>query len=368
MSEKARKVPYVKFTDPQLDAGDVRIPGRLYTGLLWSILFVACFAAAFYFCMIKPIVITSANVSEDELIDLADAIPLSAAPGETEKTVVFSVPAGVRASDIVTENLYNERRFLVHINNDSEGYYGSLSDAGVPVDAGRITGDPGLVNRCSVAYDRSGALLVFDMSGVYEYVLSIDENNVIMEAVSPSELYDFVVVMDPDDSFSAAGVLTDVAGRCGEMLAADGIKVYVTEADAVEGKCITAAELTEETHADIYIGMGVSHNGEDHHGIKTYYDPMYYIPGYGSIALCESCLKAVAIAVSDKACGIEEAPEGSVLYDINVPAVYITLGNVDNSRENELMTEDSYREKLAKGLYQAVLEAAGKMGEESWRD
>jgi N-acetylmuramoyl-L-alanine amidase len=206
------------------------------------------------------------------------------------------------------------------------------------------------------------------MSGVYEYVLSIDEDTVTMEAVSPSDLYDFVVVMDPEDSYSAAGVLTDVAGRCETLLAADSVKVYIAEADVTDGRYVTAAELTRETGADIYIGVGVSHDGADHHGIRTYYDPMYYIPGYGSIQLCESCLKNTAIAVSDKACGIEEAPEGSVLYDINVPAVYITLGNCDNSRENELMTDDSYREKLAKGLYQAVLEAAEKMGEESWRD
>jgi len=367
MSGQAKKVPYVKFTDPQLE-GETRLSGRLGTGLLWSLLFAACFAVCLYYCMVKPIVITSANVSDDELINLSEAISLSAAEGGAENTVTFSVPAGVRASDIVTQNLYSERRFLVHITTDSDGYYGSLSDSGIAVDAGRITGDPGLVNRCSVAYDGNGAILIFDMSHVYEYVLSIDGDTVTMEAVSPADLYDFVVVMDPEDSYSAAGVLPDVAERCEAMLSADGVKVYITEPDVTEGRYITAAELAEETGADIFIGMGVSHDGADHHGIKTYYDPMYYIPGYGSISLCESCLKAVAIAVSDKACGIEEAPEESVLYDINVPAVYITLGNSDNSRENELMTEDSYREKLARGLYQAVLEAAGKMGEESWRD
>ncbi len=364
MSGQVKKVPYVKFIDPQLKTGDIRPSGRLYTGLLWSFLFAACMAVCLYYCMVKPIVITSANVSDDKLIDLSELIPLSAAPSENAKTVSFSVPAGVRAADIVTENLYNERRFLVHINTDSDDYFGSMSETGVSVDAGRITGDPSLVSRCSVAYTSAGALLVFDMTGVYEYILSIDENTVTMEAVAASDLYDFIVVMDPEDSYSAAGVLTDVAGRCESMLSADGIKVYIAEADAAEGKYVTAAQLTEETGADIFIGLGVSHDGADHHGIKTYYDPMYYIPGYGSIRLCESCLTNTAIAVSDRAVGIEEAPEGSVLYDINVPAAYITLGNSDNSRENELMTDDSYRERLAKGLYKAVLEAAGKIGEE----
>ena len=364
MSAQVKKVPYVKFTDPQLETGDVRPAGRLYTGLLWCFLFAACMAACLYYCMIKPIVITSANVSDDKLINQSELIPLSAASSETPNTVTFSVPEGVRAADIVTENLYNEKRFLVHINTGSEEYYGSMSGMGVAHDAGRISGDPSLVSRCGVAYDSAGALLVFDMSGVYEYVLSIYENTVTMEAVAPSDIYDFIVVMDPADSFSVAGVLPDVAGRCEALLSADGVKVYITEADATEGKYVTAEELVRETGADIFIGMGVSHDGADHHGIKTYYDPMYYIPGYGSIQLCESCLKNTAIAVSDKAVGIEEAPEGSVLYEINVPAVYITLGNSDNSRENELMTDDSYRDRLAKGLYQAVLEAAQMMGEE----
>ena len=100
MSGQVKKVPYVKFTDPQLKTGDIRPSGRLYTGLLWSFLFAACMAVCLYYCMVKPIVITSANVSDDKLIDLSELIPLSAAPSENAKTVSFSVPAGVRAADI----------------------------------------------------------------------------------------------------------------------------------------------------------------------------------------------------------------------------------------------------------------------------
>jgi len=368
MADRVKRVPYVKFTDPQIQKGDSGIPGRAYTGLLWGFLFAACMALCLYYCMVKPIVISSANVSDDELIDLTRAVTLTANPIETPGTVIFSVPAGVRASDIVTENLYNERRFLVHINTDTEDYYGSVSESGISVDAGRISGDPSLVLRSGVAYDKTGALLIFDMSGVYEYVLSIDEDRVIMEAVKPSDMYDFVAVLDPEDSFSAAGVSTDVAERCAELLSAGGVKVYITEPGVIGDGYVTPAELTDETCADIFIKLGVSHDGPDSHGIRTYYDPLYYIPGYGSIQLCESCLKNTAIAVSDKALGITEAPEGSVLYDINVPAVHITLGNSDNSRENELLTDDSYRDRLAKGLMQAVLEAKEKMGEETWRD
>ena len=173
MSVRSRQVPLVKYTDPQLKAGEHPLPDRLYTGLIWCLLLFVCLGGCLYYVMTKPIIITSANVSGEEHYDLNEMITLSVNPSDTENCVIFSVPAGVQASDIVTENLYNEKRFLVHINTDSDRFYGSLNDSGISVDAGRISGDASLVANASVIYDRTGALLVFDLTVVYEYTLEV---------------------------------------------------------------------------------------------------------------------------------------------------------------------------------------------------
>ena len=363
MQASAKRIPLVKYADPQLDDKAPQIPGRAYTCFFWVLLFALCMGACIYYSVTKPIVITSANVRDTELFDLDKAIPLSVTDTVGAGRIVFNVPSGVQASDIVTENLYNERKFLIHINTESNSYYGSMTDAGVIVDFGRISGDTGLVKNVSVVYDKAGALLVFEMTRISEYSLTMDENTVTMEAVDPGMLYSYVAVIDPGDVSEAAGVCADVADRCAQLLYQDGIRVYLTDPSLEEGEGVSPAQLMEETGADIYIALDVSHDGAAYHGIRTYYDPLYYIPGFGSIELSENCLKNTAIAVSNRALGINEAPEGSVLYDINAPATLMIIGNADNPDEYALLTEDSYRDKLAGGIYEAVMEAAGKSGD-----
>ena len=363
MPASTKRIPLVKYADPQLNDRTLQIPGRAYTCFFWGLIFALCLGVCVYYSMTKPIVITSANVSEVMHFDASEAVPLSVTGILPVGRIIFTVPAGVQASDIVTENLYNERRFLVHINTDTDSYYGSMSESGVPVDAGRISGDRGLVKGASVVYDKSGVLLIFDMSRISEYKLTMEDNFVTMEAVDPRSLYNYVVVLDPGDVSEAAGVCEDVADRAAQLLYQDGVRVYLTDPTLESDEAVSTAQLMEETGADIYIGLDVSHDGEVYHGIRTYYDPLYYIPGYGSIELSESCLNNTAIASSNRALGISEAPKGSVLYEINAPATLLTVGNCDNPDEYALLTEDSYRDRLANGIYEAVLEAAGMMGD-----
>ena len=363
MPASVKRIPLVKYADPQLNDMTPQIPGRAYTLVLWGLLFALCMGVCVYYSMTKPIVITSANVSDEGLFDLSEAIPLALSDNSPAGFVVFTVPAGVQASDIVTENLYNERKFLIHINTDSDSYFGSVTGSGVTVDAGRINGDSNLVKGVSVVYDKTGALLIFDMERVSEYSLTMDENVVTMEAVDPRSLYNYVVVLDPGEKSEAAGVCADVADRCAQLLYQEGVRVYLTDTSIDSEEAVTPAELMEETGADIYIGLDVAHDGPAYHGIRTYYDPLYYIPGFGSIELSQSCLNNTAIAVSNRALGISEAPQGNVLYDINAPATLLIVGNSDNPDEYALLTEDSYREKLANGIYEAVKEAAGLMGD-----
>ena len=350
--------------DPQLQMGRSGIPSAGFTGLVWSLVFVAAIGVCLFYALTRPIIITSANVSDVSLFDMEDIVPLSLGEMAPAGVVYFTVPDGTVGSDIVTENLYNERRFLIHINSESNSFYGRMTDSGVPLDTGMISGDTGLVKGVGVTYDRTGALLVFDMNRVSEYILTMDENKVYMEAVSPKDMYDFVAVAAPDAGDEAAGVSGDVAERCAILLREKNIKLYIADGDPSKEDTVTPEELMSETDADIYIGIGVSHDGLGHHGVATMYDPLFYIPEFGSVELSECVLKNVVIAASDKALGINAAPFGDILYRINAPATYVTLGNADDSKELDLLREDAYRDRLAKGLFDAVMESYTAMTEE----
>ncbi len=355
-----RYMPLVKYEDPQANEETSAIPAPFFTAVFWGLFFAASISICIFYLMTRPVVITSAGVSEEAPLDMDRMIPLSLSGLPSAGIVNITVPEGTGALDIVTENLYNERRFLVHINTESDSFYGLMTASGVPLDAGMISGNESYVENVGVVYDRSGALLVFDMQKVSEYVLTMEENKVIMEAVSPGDMYDFVVVADPE-SDEAAGVSRDVSERCALLARDRNIKVYITDREKEAEGGITPAELMNETDADIYIGLGVSHDGPGHHGMSAFYDPLYYIPGFGSVDLSDCVLKNAVISSSNKALAVSQAPSGSTLYSINAPATFLILGNADDSRENDLLREDAYRDRIAKGLFDAITYAETAM-------
>lgn len=322
-----------------------------------------CFGACLIYKNTRPEADAEGETGDYEFPDLKEMVPLLLTSQEPAGMVVFSVPDDVEQSDIVTENLYNERMLLIRIATKSEYFYGSLSSSGFTVDTGRISGDSALVEEAGVVYDEAGAVLVFRMALIYEYELTMDGNTVTMEAHAPHDLYSGIVVMDAEDYVQAAGVSGEVAGRCARLLEENGIRVYLTDYDIPEKERVTITELMEETGADMYIRTGVSSDGEGRHGIRVWYDPLYYIPGFGSIELGECCLRNVAVSASNKAVGIFEAPRDSILYEIDAPAIYITLGNADDESESRLLADDLYIDRLAEGLYNGITESFNMMGD-----
>ena len=330
---------------------------------LFVLFFIMCAGICMFFLWKEHGKSGDATIHAGRDLNADDLIPLSLSSAAPAGMIMFGIPEDVSKSDIICENLYNERMLLVHISTKSDSFYGSVSASGVPVDTGKISGDSALVRDVGAFYDRDGAILVFTMSMIYEYTVSVSDDAVTLEAVYPGDMFDRIVVLDPEPDMEAAGATEGISGLCASQLEDSGVRVYVTSSDQGGDAKLPLEALMEETGADMYIRIGVSHDGAGHHGIKAWYDPLYYIPGFGNAELSDYCLRNIVTSCSNKALGIFEAPEDSILYDINVPATYITLGNADDEKELGLLMDEEYRELLAQGLYTAVTDSFTVMGD-----
>lgn len=273
------------------------------------------------------------------------------------------LPTEIRPENIFTENRYMDRELWIYVQGGETGFYGENA----------LYGDvsPILGGYCQGRED--GILLELEMEGVMEYRSTLEGNVLTIACGEPHELYDFLVVLDPvgggsDSGISGYGIsekelALEVARQVQRSFSMSNVRVYLTRTEDVEVSEQARVEFAEAIDADLYIRIGAQADKEDWgaYGVQSYYNEEYFIPGFGNVDLADIVTRQVAIASSNRAVGVSLAPEDSILRSIKIPAVELSLGYLSNSREELLLEQESYRQKLAEGILSAVSEACERL-------
>ncbi len=269
------------------------------------------------------------------------------------------LPKGIRAEDVTVENRYMERELLLYIQGGEEDFY----------EENRISGDitPVLSARCEMQED--GMLLKIRMARVLEYRSTMDSSGLTINWYEPKELYDYIVVIDPARGGSENGIDTygllekdltlQVAKQIQKQFDLEGVRLYCTRTEDVDVPASERVRLAEEAVADFYVRLcaGEDELSSETYGIAGFYNEEYYIPGFGNPQLADLLTREVTVTVSNRALGLFTAEEDSILRQLQMPAAEISLGFLSNPREEYLLGQESYQEKLAAGCISALIQA-----------
>lgn len=267
------------------------------------------------------------------------------------------IPDNCRAEDIIIENHYMDKELCIIINDAEEEFY--VENA--------ISGNRDEVNQGLYERTKEGIRLNFKLTGIYECRTILENNDLYIDFSSPRENYDRIVVIDPacggeDPGVSAKGLLEKdinlgVAQKLKEKLDKTDIKAYYTRMDDVNPNEDDRVELANETKADMYIRLQVdSDENSSIYGTTTVYNGDYFIPGFGSVELADALEREVVTSIKGKALGLSEAgTEDYTLRNVTVPAAAIKFGCITNKQEAILLGREEYQEKIAEGIYQAIL-------------
>lgn len=339
--------------------------------VVWTFIFLTCMTSMLFFAANKTIVI--ADVSQDP-----SGVPVnSGQQGETagDRTLVlqandsvqgsFCVPLskGVRAENVTIENRYVDRELLLYIHGGEEGFY----------EENHINGDiaPLLSAQCEVQED--GILLRIEINRVLEYRSTMDSRGLTINWYEPTELYDYVVVLDPagggsetgiaDYSLTEKDVTLQVARQIQKQFSLQNVRIYCTRTEDSDISADERVQFAEEVEADFYIRLcaGADEADAEAYGITGFYNEEYYIPGFGNPDWADVLTREVTIAASNRAVGLKAADEESILKQLKIPAAEISLGFLSNPKEEYLLGQGSYQEKLASGFVSAISKAVEAM-------
>lgn len=357
-----------------------------------TVLFAICaLAVIFVYSAHKTVVVS--DIAQDEAIqndaasdntdrnmpETGNAAPETeneAGDGGDKNSILFSqngqemsyfcipLPASVKAENVMIENHYMDRELWVSIKTPQED--GAFSDF---YQAQGVYG-----NRSAVidGYFEDGTdtfWLKFRLTDIYEYHSIFEDNKLYIDFMSPKEAYDRIVVIDPAYGGSVTGAVSqeltgkqitlDIARALKKKLDETDIKVYYTRMDDSNPSDENRVNLTNSAKADMLIRIEINENEDTKvYGTEAVYNSRFFIPGFGSVELADLLEREVVTAISGKANGLVDSSEEDVVINrATVPAAVIRVGYISNGQEVILLGREDYIEKIADGIYQAIMKA-----------
>lgn len=335
-----------------------------------SVLFaIAAMAVILYVASIK--VVEIADVAQDEVDSRAKHEDAVSEEAKEESLLTFSdsVPntnylciplkEGSSAESVTIENHYMDKELWIIFSDDCTDFYKE----------NKITGNQEKIKSGSYDKNNRKTQLKFSLTGIYEYRSILEENNLYIEFVPPKEMYDKIVVIDPaggKDVFGSTAnnlaeknVTLKIAQKLKTKLDATDIKVYYTRMDDAYPKEESRYSIANETKADMLIRIQVDEDKDSKiYGTSTIYNENFFVPGFGNVELADLLEREVVTSISGKAIGLFASEDTDiVLESATVPAAAINVGYITNAQEEILLEKDDYLDKIASGIYNAIIKA-----------
>lgn len=320
-------------------------------------------------------VITISDVAQDEVQRNSASVQkegnskekeLTFVPGEADTSYLrVPLPLECKAEDVVIENHYMNQELCILVDGADDDFY----------EDNAISGNRDMVLEGSYENIRGGVKLRFMLTGIFEYRTIMENNDLYVSFLGPREMYDKIVVIDPacggqNTGYTGSGlkektINLQIAQKLKEKLDKTDIKAYYTRMDDENPMEEDRVNLANGTRADMYIRIQVDACEDSSlYGTTVIYNGSYFIPGFGSVELADMLEREVVTSIKGKALGLEEAGENEyAIKHVTIPAAAIKAGCLTNAQEAILLGKEDYQDKIASGIYNAILKIYEEAGQ-----
>ena len=208
--------------------------------VLWLLLGTFSMVAMLWTAAHKTVVISARSQEQGELVPeyRTEQTGEMQLPMQTDqkadRQICIPLESGTKAENVVVENHYMEKELWIYIENGRKAFYKER----------RITGDLDPVEKGICEAQNEGVLLRLSMREVLEDHSTLEEGYLWVDYVSPKELYDRIVVLDPvgggrDLGVTASGcqekeVALSVARQTAQLMEDRQVKVYLTRTEDID--------------------------------------------------------------------------------------------------------------------------------------
>lgn len=297
--------------------------------------------------------------TDEETINYYDEAAEDSSNSGVTSYLKIPLPQEVKEEDITIENSYINQTINIEINNIDESFFDNNPLVGSSDHIGNIT--CGSVNGT--------VQIELSLDSVYEYNSEFVDNSLNMTFIEPKSLYDKVVVIDAGHGSKASGTVhynimekeinLEIVLKLKELLDASDIKAYYTRTEDKNPSFEARANLANNVNADFFISV---HNNGDKSasssvGTEVLYNEQEEEAAFGSKQLAQICQEEVVSQLGTRDRGIVSGSDIYIIRSSKVPVALVEVGFITNKTEAANLNSESYQEKAAQGIYNAIIRA-----------
>lgn len=327
--------------------------------LKWASIYLT-FLAVLIFCFLfwleKRTVVAVNEVAQDEIVvteepkqeEVEEKDYLIVQRGDETDLIQIPLNGDVTSTGITAENHYLNDQIRVAIAGATKDFYKDLV----------ITGNKMQVQAAKYHIAEDGLHIQFDMDTVYEISTKYEKDMLTIFLEKPKKKYEKIVILDP--AMEYGDITWNIVARAKELLDAEGIKVYYSR--TAEGEIADLAKLASSIYSDMLIRVELGESDDENiYGTEVAYYGDYFTPTISNVTLADIMEHKVTTALEGKALGIVDLKEQDhVIHNLTVPAVVLKPGYISNSEEKHLLEQEQYRQRIAEGIFDAVMEVYEK--------
>lgn len=276
------------------------------------------------------------------------------------KTIVLKNIDGLRESDFSVTDNYLLGNYKVTLKGNYQGTYGY----------GIISANDAFVSGIIVQNTTDGnTQFVINENAIVATKIEVDEQEIRIKIMSPRDVYNKVVVIDPghgktDPGASGNGLVEkevnlDIALRVCDLLEAnDNIKVYATRVDDSYPTNVNRAKMANGV-ADLFVSI---HQNSNTSATPNGTEVLYTVHSTDVSGKLTSQIAAQfiqnylvkALGTTDR--GVKNRTDLIVLNQTTVPAVLIETAFLSNQDDADKLSQDSYKDAAAQAIYSAIVD------------
>ncbi|MFA9378001.1 MAG: N-acetylmuramoyl-L-alanine amidase [Lachnotalea sp.] len=269
------------------------------------------------------------------------------------------LPTEVKEDDITIEDVYVNQTIKISINNIDSDFF----------DNNPLVGSSDHISN--VVYGTVDGVVQIELvlDSTYEYDAEYVDNSLDISFIEPKSLYDHVVVIDAGHGSKASGTVhynavekdinLDIVLKLKAILDASDIKAYYTRTDDSNPSFEARANLANNVNADFFISV---HNNGDTSasssaGTEVLYNETEEESAFGSKQLAQICQDSVVSALGTRDRGLVTGSDIYIIRSSKVPVALVEVGFITNKTEAASLSTDSYQQKAAQAIFDAIVKA-----------
>lgn len=282
---------------------------------------------------------------------------------EIKNRLRIPLPEGITAKSIKVTNDYMKSKIEIML---PKGNYDFLYQ-------NPIIGSSDWINDFEINRVSKGLKLILTMNKVVEIKERNNAQYFYLDFSSPKDSYDKILVIDVGHGGTDPGAVVgkvmekninlEIAKELKKLFDQQTkVKVYYTRLEDQKPTYQQRVEVANSVEADLFLSIHQNYvsKGSDSyiHGVEVLYDGEEEQQQIRtSKEFARICMEAVSEASGALSRGIVEQNDLFVLNHTKMASVIVETGYLTNSNEHEKLLTKGYQEKVAKGMYAAVMKA-----------